>query len=58
MDILEIGDIIAHIDLRTLIVRTQPYNIHSKISNVVEFRDDARDVAVSGAKHKGRSHNR
>jgi hypothetical protein len=45
MDILEIGDVIAHIDLRTLIVRTQPYNIHSKISNVVEFRDDARDVA-------------
>lgn len=45
MDILEIGDVIAHIDLRTLVVRTQPYDIHPETSNVVEFRDDVRDVA-------------
>ena len=44
MDVLEIGDVIAHIDLGTLVVRTQPYDIDPKIPNVVEFRDDARDV--------------
>jgi hypothetical protein len=41
----EIGDVIAHIDPRTLVVWTQPYDIHPEISNVVEFRDDARNVA-------------
>jgi hypothetical protein len=45
MDILEIGDAIVHIDLRTLVVRTQPYDIHLEVSNVVESRDDAKDVA-------------
>ena len=45
MDVLEIGDVITHIDLGTLVVRTQPYDIDPKIPNVVEFRDDARDVA-------------
>jgi hypothetical protein len=45
MHVLEIRDVIAHVDLWTLIMRTNPDDIHSKVFNIVELAYDAGDVA-------------
>ena len=42
--VLIIGDVIAHIHLRALIMRTDMDHINSEIVQVVELRNDAGDI--------------
>lgn len=42
---LVIGDVVAHVDLRTLKHRRDPHNVDPEILQVVHLADDARNVA-------------
>ncbi len=49
MDILVILDIIAHVDLGTLVMRAYPDDVDPQVPEIVQFRDDTRDIADSVA---------
>lgn len=45
MNLVVIGHIVSHIHLRRLEDRRQPDNINAQGFDIVQLRDDARDVA-------------
>lgn len=44
-DTVVVGNVISHIDLRRLVGRTEPDDIHAQLLDVVELGHDAGDVA-------------